>query len=86
MHFSSKLKETKQSIHSQITSGVFSSGLKMAYSKALLVLGLLSIVFLISSEVSARKLAESATTVKKDISMSCTSFRFFFWGGFWNFN
>jgi len=59
---------------------VFSSGLKMACSKALLVLGLLSIVFLISSEVSARKLAESATPVKKDISMSYTSFRFFFWG------
>ena len=55
----------------------------MAYSKALLVLGLLSIILLISSEISARKLVESATTAKKDTSMLFTSFHFFicFWRG-----
>jgi len=56
----------------------------MAHSKALLVLGLLSVVLLISSEVSARKLTESAATAKKDISMFfVTSFRIFIcWGEF----
>ena len=57
----------------------------MAYSEAFRVLSLLSLLLLISSEVSARKLAESTTTTNKDTSMFFTAFLLLvFWG--WNPN
>ena len=54
----------------------------MAFSKAFLVLSLLCLVILISSEVSARKFAESTAISDQNTSMFFTSFLLLvFWGG-----
>ena len=57
----------------------------MAFSKAFFVLSLLRLAILISSEVSARKLAESTATSTKDTGMFFTSFLLLVFLG-WNPN